>query len=308
MPLFFGHKIDVHDLIGKKFEFKVIKIMSRFYLSKFLFLLILATVLFSVSKAQSTKTPRKKTVAKAVKNEKPAPETIAELPVDTTKKNARPEEPQTNEPQKKNRPDSKTATASKDSFNPVYFYEFSVQQFIVNHIVIEHDENGKGRMTFEKQSLNEPISDPIQISPKTMEKIKNLYEALHFLDSNEDYQSKAHQFPHLGTMKLRWKNDGKERTAEFNWSENKDAQNLVNEYKKISEQFIWIFEINLARENQPLNAPELIDRLDASIKNDWLSDTEQLIPFLQKLAEDERIPLLARNHATKIIKQIEKKK
>jgi hypothetical protein len=31
-----------------------------------------------------------------------------------------------------------------------------------------------------------------------------------------------------------------------------------------------------------------------------------MIPFLKELSDDERIPLISRNHAAKLIKQIEK--
>ena len=33
-----------------------------------------------------------------------------------------------------------------------------------------------------------------------------------------------------------------------------------------------------------------------------------MIPFLTTLSNDERVPLIARNHASKIVKKIEKKK
>ncbi len=83
---------------------------------------------------------------------------------------------------------------------------------------------------------------------------------------------------------------------------------MADEYRKISQQFVWIFDINVARENQPLESPNLMNALDGLIRRNEVSDPEQMIPMLKELGNDERIPLLARNHATKIIKQIERKK
>ena len=38
---------------------------------------------------------------------------------------------------------------------------------------------------------------------------------------------------------------------------------LADEYRKIGNQFIWMFDINVARENQPLEAPRIMDALDS---------------------------------------------
>ncbi|MBA3334893.1 MAG: hypothetical protein H0T08_04705, partial [Acidobacteria bacterium] len=115
-------------------------------------------------------------------------------------------------------------------------------------------------------------------------------------------------YGHLGNMKFTMTKDGRTRTAKFNWTENLTAKILADEYRKISQQFVWQFDINVARENQPLESPTLMNSLDGLIRRDEISDPNQMIPMLKELSNDERLPLLARNHATKIIKQIEKKK
>ncbi|MCA1625163.1 MAG: hypothetical protein LC778_15470 [Acidobacteria bacterium] len=52
----------------------------------------------------------------------------------------------------------------------------------------------------------------------------------------------------------------------------------------------------------------MFDALDSLVKRDEISDAPQMIPFLRELSNDERIPLIARNHASRIVKTIEKKK
>jgi hypothetical protein len=188
---------------------------------------------------------------------------------------------------------------------PVYFYEFSQPNFLISKIFIEHDETGKGKITFLKQSFADPISDPIQLSPETLERVKNVWNALNFLDSTENYQY-IKDYSHLGTSKFTMKKDRRERTSVFSWTDNKDAKALADEYRKIGNQFIWIFDISVARENQPLETPRLMDALDALIKRGEISDAAQMIPFLKELSNDERIPLIARNHATRLIKHTEK--
>jgi uncharacterized protein (UPF0147 family) len=50
-----------------------------------------------------------------------------------------------------------------------------------------------------------------------------------------------------------------------------------------------------------------MDRLDSLLKRDEISDPSQMLPLLKELSNDERIPLIARNKAARIIKEIEKK-
>jgi len=51
-----------------------------------------------------------------------------------------------------------------------------------------------------------------------------------------------------------------------------------------------------------------MDIMDSYIKRNEISDAAQLVPYLKELGDDERIPLIARNHAKRLIKQIEKEK
>lgn len=187
-----------------------------------------------------------------------------------------------------------------------YAYEFTQPDFVVNHVLIEHDENGKGTITFEKRDYGEPISDPVKIAPAALERIKKLWAELNFLDSTETYQSAKYDYPHLGQMKLRMESGDKKREVSLNWTENKTAESLTKEYKRLTEYYIWLFDINLARENRPLEAPKLIDKLEGLIKRGEMSDVSELLPILRETKDDERIPLIARNHAERLIKTIEK--
>ncbi len=60
-------------------------------------------------------------------------------------------------------------------------------------------------------------------------------------------------------MRLTMDQNGSKRTAEFNWSKNKDAFDLVSEYRRIADQAILLFDISVARETQPLNGPKLME-------------------------------------------------
>jgi hypothetical protein len=198
-------------------------------------------------------------------------------------------------------------TVESDTFRPVYVYDFTHPYYLIRKLTIEHDESGKGRISFMKGSYTEPITDPLEISPAAMERLRSAFTALDFLNSTESYQYEK-DMPHLGVTKITMRKEGRERTTEFNWTSNKDAKAINDEYRKLGNQFIWMFDINLARENQPLQTPGLMDELDSLVRRNDVSDGQQLVPLLKKLSVDEHLPLIARNHAAKIIAQIEKVK
>jgi hypothetical protein len=64
--------------------------------------------------------------------------------------------------------------------------------------------------------------------------------------------------------------------------------------------------VKLARDLQPLETPRMIERIETMVKQNWVSDPAQLLPFLIELSNDERIPLIGRNRAAKIAKEIDK--
>jgi len=186
-----------------------------------------------------------------------------------------------------------------------YGYEFSQPKFYIKHIVIEHDANGRGTLTFERLNEDTPVSEPIELSTTALARITSYWRALQFLDSETNYQSDK-QFPHLGTMRISMQRGERKRVAEFNWTNNSEASKLINEYRKVADQAILVFDISIARENQPLNAPKLMELFESLLKRDGLSDPRQLLKLLQDLSTDEHVPLIARNHALRLIKQIEK--
>jgi hypothetical protein len=215
----------------------------------------------------------------------------------STKRNDRPQH--TSSTTELNRKDDKKADATRFS------WEFAQSQFIISHIVIEHDAAGRGKVSFERKGEEGSISEPVDLSPTALERVLKLWRELRFLDSNESYQA-SKNFAHLGTYKLGMDNGKQKRTAEFNWSNNTSAWKLAQEYRRVADQAIFIFDITVARENQPLNTPGLLKQLESMYTRNDLSDPKQLVPLLKELRTDEHIPLIARNQADRLLKKIDK--
>lgn len=273
----------------------------------FLSLGVVALCIFFIGTASAQTAARKRTARAAparpgaVATPLPSPE--------PEKANSRPSESvQDRNNNKVNKRTSKVDPKPADNgFQPTHIYQFDQPNFTTSKIVIEHDDSGKGSISFTKKGFDETVTDPIQLSAATLERLNNALNALDFLNSTEDYQYEK-DYSHLGNASITVRKDGRERTARYNWTQNKDAKALADEYRKLGNQYIWMFDITVARENQPLESPRLIDSFDSMLRRKDIADPEQMVPFLQGLANDERIPLIARNHAGKLVKQIEKSK
>ena len=214
----------------------------------------------------------------------------------------------TNERKPEAAPATPAAQSREDNQKPPditrYSYEFTQKDFFVRHIVIEHDANGRGKITFERKGEETAIEEPIELSMGTLGRVFGAWTELRFLESTENYQSKR-KYPHLGTMRLKMERDTLKRIAEFNWTNNKVASLLANEYRRVADQAILIFDISVARETQPLATPKLLVEFELQMKRNGLSDPQQLVPLLNDISTDEHLPLIARNHALRLIKQLE---
>ena len=70
-----------------------------------------------------------------------------------------------------------------------YSYEFSQPKFYVKHIVLEHDANGRGTVTFERLNEDTPVVEPIELSADALARISSAWQSLQFLESDTDYQA-----------------------------------------------------------------------------------------------------------------------
>jgi hypothetical protein len=259
-------------------------------------MLILGTGLNSaVAQTKKKKNPRQPPPAPAtvtIKDEEPKSDGS---PTDlAAKRNSRP----TEEPQRQ-------IVVTPLKSDPLYTYEFTQPNFLVPRIVIEHDDSGKGTIAFSRRGGDETFTEKLVVSETTLKKLKTAFAALNFIDSAENYQHER-DFSHLGNSSITLASGAKSRTIKINYTLNKNAKLLIDEYRKIANQALWVFDITIARENQPLEGPTHMSTLDGLLKRGEIADPLQLLTFLRELADDERLPLIARNHATRIIQQIER--
>ncbi len=254
--------------------------------------LILATpaLLFG----QRRKAVTTKPVPTPVATPAPTPKATPQPTPDAIKKNGRPSEVRAN--------------SAATGYTPVYVYTFDRPGFAYSSIRIEHDEDGRGRIWFKPDKEDQPFDDPLELSPGTLTLLKNAFTELNFLDSTEEYQFAGHDFSNMGNLTITLKRGGKTRTVKYNWTENQAAKVLMDTYRGIADEATWKFEMTSARANQPLLTPGLADTIDDLIKRGEIPDPAHLLTYLRELALDERLPLIARNHLTRVADRIEKAK
>src|SRR6202008_4818625 len=95
-----------------------------------------------------------------------------------------------------------------------YTYEFSQPKFYTKHIVIQHDQSGRGTITFERLNEDVAVEEPLALSPSALSRITALWTALQFLDSDKNYQT-SQSYAHLGVMKIGMEQGDKKRVAQF---------------------------------------------------------------------------------------------
>ncbi|HEX3101748.1 MAG TPA: hypothetical protein VHQ01_08150 [Pyrinomonadaceae bacterium] len=272
--------------------------MKSRFLKAVIFAFVLALPGAVAAQKAGSKTVKKTDTPPPVAQATPTPAAISAGPA---KRNERPSDPSN---AKMNTTDGANKTAAVSN-STVYSYEFDRPGFTYPNIRIEHDDNGKGKISFKRDGAEEYLTDPIQLTAVTLENLRTAFTALNFLDSTENYQY-VKDFSNMGNVTITLKRDGRTRVAKYNWTENKDAKTLYEEYRRIGNEYIWKFEIVIGRENQPLQTPGLMDEMDSYLQRNEISDPPHLVPLLTELSTDERLPLIARNHAAKLIKQIEK--
>lgn len=187
-----------------------------------------------------------------------------------------------------------------------YRYLFENQRFTTPMQEVEFDGAGRGQFRFKKKDADE-IVNQLAVSPTVLSQINSLLDELNFLSSNENYQYKK-DFSHLGTMTITIARDGKERTVTFNYTDNQSLTRLAEIFRNIATQETRIFEIETIRESDPISTPAQLRQLESELKSKHIADPQRFTPILQEIKMDEGVPLIARNHAERLLQMIKKGK
>ena len=187
-----------------------------------------------------------------------------------------------------------------------YQYIFANERFTVPRIEVAFDGTGTGQYSFKRKDMDE-IVNQLTVSEAVLTQVRALFDELNFLDSKEEYQHKK-DFSHLGTMSITCKRNGRERTVKFNYSDNQPLNRLAELFRGIAAQEMRVFELENVRQTDPISTPAQMRILENELRSKQLADPPKLLPLLKEIKQDESVPLIARNHAERLIQMIQKAK
>lgn len=187
-----------------------------------------------------------------------------------------------------------------------YHYRFENEKFTTPLQEVEFDGSGRGKFRFQKKD-NEEIVNDLELSQTLLARIQSLFDQLNFLASQEDYQHKK-DFSHLGTVTITQSRNGKERTVKFNYTDNPAMSQLRDIFQNIVTQETRFFEIEVVRSTDPISTPAQMRMLDDDLRSKRIADPNRFVALLNDIKLDEGVPLIARNHADRLLKAIAKGK
>lgn len=187
-----------------------------------------------------------------------------------------------------------------------YLYRFENEKFTTPLQEVEFDGSGRGKFRFKKKDGDEIVND-LMLSQALLTQIQSLFGQLNFLSSQEDYQHKK-DFSHLGTVTISQSRGGKNRKVKFNYTDNSAMSQLRDIFQNIVTQETRFFEIEVVRETDPISTPTQMRLLDDDLRSKRIADPYRFVPLLKDIRLDEAVPLIARNHADRLLKAINKAK
>ncbi len=188
--------------------------------------------------------------------------------------------------------------------DPAYRFLFENERFVVSLQEVLLTAEGKGQYRYQRKEMDEMVLTFVA-SPAVMEEIRGLFAQLDFLHSSENYQHRR-DFSHLGTITLAMRQDGAEREVRFNYSDRQQINQLVRLFRGLATQESRLFEIETVRANDPISTPAQLRLLEGELKSRTIADPRRFAPLLREMRLDEGIPLIARNHATRLLEQIDR--
>jgi hypothetical protein len=183
-------------------------------------------------------------------------------------------------------------------------YHFENEQFVLSRIDLTLDETG-GKLVFVRKGVSAPVERTVRISAAAKAQVDELLGRLNFLTASEAYQTKD-DHKNLGTVRIAVRSGSANREVSFNYTANRDMRALADLLRGIANREIYTFDIETAARHQPLDTPGLIKALQDEWTRGYVADASELLPLLQSLADDVTLPLITRNRAGDLAKQITK--
>ncbi len=173
---------------------------------------------------------------------------------------------------------------------------------VPEYLAISVDSNGEG--TYEGRKLVEPPGTrSLKLSSATTRRIFQLAEALRNFESIDLESHK--KVANLGLKTFVCEREGRQSRAEFNYTQRREAQELVDLFEKIASVQQHIIVLEYAIKYDPLSLPQELMLIQIDLDRRALADPELMVPALEKIAHNPRFLHLAQVRAENILQRLQ---
>jgi len=164
------------------------------------------------------------------------------------------------------------------------------------------DANGDG--SYEGRKLDEsPNPRPLKLSPATARRLFDLAAGLRYF-RNIDLESHR-RVANLGSKTLTYQQGSQLNRTEFNYTQNRTAQELADLFEKVAAVEQHIVSLEFATKYDPLRLPQELLLIQIDLDNKALVGTELMVPTLEAIAKNPRFLHLAQTRAQDILQRIQ---
>jgi hypothetical protein len=186
-------------------------------------------------------------------------------------------------------------------------YRFENELFTEPRFELIIDATGSGKLVFSRKGITRPIERPVSVRGEVMAELNAILDRLDFLRSTETYQTKD-DHANLGTMTVAVSRGGLSREVQFNYTNNRDMEALVQLLRGLTTRERHAFDLETATQYSRLEIPTHLQTLKNDIALKRVTDPIALVPLLRQIADDPSLPLIAQNRARQLADEIENRK
>jgi len=176
------------------------------------------------------------------------------------------------------------------------YFKGSVPEYVAT--TVEQD----GAVTFQT-AMDDPDPLKFKLDPARTQEMFDLASKLdHFQHPIES----GLKIANLGAKTFRFENGSEKHQVEFNFSEDPNAQALLDQFEEITETEQHFIDLDRTVHFDKLGVNDVLLQLEATWDRKRLVAPEQFLPLLDRIAKNESFLHLARERAAAIAEAIRK--
>jgi len=189
---------------------------------------------------------------------------------------------------------------------PWFFWRKDNSRGLLESYGVELNGRGTGQFFFKKRN-EEEIQLSVKLRISAIETLLSLFQKADFLNEAKEFVSQK-KVADMGSKTVRYNTGLKQREVVYNYTEDRNLQEIANFFENLCQQERALFEMDLALKYDRLGIPKKLDELGNNLTAKRIIAPERFEPVLEKIYADQTLMHLARKEAKKLLVRIEKMK